>query len=96
MLNPISVGWQNNQFCHLKLLRECQRLKFTTLWANSADDILLLIFPNFIFPRKEALTFDANYLQIASNVSVSFLGKKWEKYVKIMSAEFFFQQLNVN
>ena len=52
----------------------CWLIHFTTLWANSADDILVIFF--LIFPRKWNLTFHANWKQVAWNVRPSFLKKK--------------------
>ena len=34
---------------------------FTTLWANSADNKLMILFIFFFFFRKKALIFNANY-----------------------------------
>ena len=53
-------------------------LTFTTLWANSADDNLLIYIYFLFFPTKQDLTFHANCLhlrQFARNVITCFAGK---------------------
>ena len=62
-------------------------LAFTTTWANSADDKLMIIF--FIFPRKTGFNISCKLSQIETiymKCQMLFHKKNKKKYLKILSA----------
>ena len=70
---------------------------FTTLWAFSADDKLIILF--LILPRKQDLTFHANCLlrrQFAWNVKSCFLGKNKKNISKCRLLKILPRVLSVN
>ena len=60
-------------------------LTFTTLWANSENDKLVILF-FYYFPRKQDLTFHASM-----KCQILFPGENMKKYFKMSSAENFTQ-----
>ena len=88
---------------YVAIIWEKQYLTFTTLWANSADDklIIILLFPPPPPPHTHTHTQNRlwHFMQIISlgdnlhEMSKSIFWKK--KYFKMLSAEFLPSMLNI-
>ena len=70
-----------------------QNLTFTTPWANSADEKLVI---SSLFPRKQDLKFHANCLQHANCLKTCFLGKIRKKIFQCCLLNFLPRVLSVN
>ena len=76
--------------CSCSFSKKIYKLTFTTLWAFSADDKMMLFF--LFFPRKQDLTFHANCLrrrQFAWNVKSCFLGKIRKIFQNVVCWKFY-------
>ena len=76
---------------YLLLLRFYNKLTFTTPWANSADNKLMIFF--LFFPEDRLYHF-MQIFSLEDNLhekSAYFLGKIKKKYFKMLSAEIFTQ-----
>ena len=83
---------KNNNYAEKNHKLVCPIINLITpLWANSADDKLMLFFT--FFPRKKALTFRANCLlrrrQFAWNGKAYFLEKAWKIFQNVVCWNFY-------